>query len=60
MPDLDRKRRGELLRGVFEVLADHTDGIRARDALAEVENRLGMTAFEAANYPGSDTRRFEK
>jgi restriction system protein len=49
-----------LLRGVFDVLADHVDGIKARDALAEVEKRLGMTEFEAANYPGSDVRRFEK
>ena len=60
MAGLDRKRRGELLRGVFDVLADHPDGIKARDTLAEVEKRLGMTAFEAANYPGSDVRRFEK
>jgi restriction system protein len=60
MPGLDRKRRGELLRAVFDVLADHHDGIQARDALKEVENRLGLTEFEAANYPGSDTRRFEK
>jgi restriction system protein len=60
MTGLDRKRRGELLRSVFDVLADHPDGIRARDALAEVERRLGLTEFEAANYPGSDVRRFEK
>lgn len=60
MAGLDRKRRGELLRGVFDVLADNPDGIKARDALAEVEKRLGMTEFEAENYPGSDVRRFEK
>jgi restriction system protein len=57
---LDRKRRGELLRSAFDVLADHPEGIKARDVLAEVEKRLGMTEFEAANYPGSDVRRFEK
>jgi restriction system protein len=57
---LDRKRRGELLRAVFGVLGDHPDGIRARDALAGVEERVGMTDFEAANYPNSDVRRFEK
>jgi len=57
---LGRRRRGELLRGVFDVLVDHPDGIQARDALAEVEKRLGLTEFEAANYPNSDTRRFEK
>jgi restriction system protein len=60
MAELDRKRRGELLRGVFDVLADHPDGIQARDALAEVERRLGLTEFEAANYPNSEVRRFEK
>ena len=60
MAGLDRKRRGELLRAVFDVLADHPEGIKARDTLAEVEKRLGMTEFEAANYPGSDVRRFEK
>jgi restriction system protein len=60
MAGLDRRRRGELLRAVFDVLADHPDGIRARDALAEVENRLGLTEFETANYPGTDIRRFEK
>lgn len=48
------------MRGVFDVLADHADGIKARDALTEVEKHLGMTDFEAANYPGSDVRRFEK
>jgi len=60
MPDLDRKRRGELLRAVFTCLAEHPEGIRARDALSEVENLVGMTDFEAANYPNSDVRRFEK
>ncbi|HWN73554.1 MAG TPA: restriction endonuclease [Solirubrobacterales bacterium] len=60
MGELDRKRRGELLRAVFDVLAEHPDGIQARDALAGVESRIGLTEFEAANYPGSGTRRFEK
>jgi restriction system protein len=60
MPGLDRKRRGELLRSVFDVLADHQDGLRARDVLKEVEQRLGPTPFEEETYEGSDTRRFEK
>lgn len=60
MAGLDRRRRGELLRAVFDVLAEHPDGIQARDALAAVEERIELTEFEAANYPGSDIRRFEK
>jgi restriction system protein len=55
-----RKRRGELLRGVFSVLDQHPDGIKARDVFPGVEEEVGMTDFEAANYSGSDVRRFEK
>jgi restriction system protein len=60
MPGLDRKRRGELLRAVFAVLLDDPEGMRARDVFPRVERLVGMTEFEAANYPGKDLRRFEK
>ena len=60
MPPLDKRRRGELLRGVFDVLADHPDGIQAKDALAELEHRIELTDHEKANYPDSTVRRFEK
>ena len=60
MPALDKKRRGELLRAVFDVLADHPDGIQAKDALAEVADRIELTDHEKGNYPDSDLRRFEK
>lgn len=60
MAALDRRRRGELLRGVFTVLNRHPDGIKARDVFPGVEQEVGMTDFEAANYPGSNVRRFEK
>ncbi|MDQ3934789.1 MAG: restriction endonuclease [Actinomycetota bacterium] len=60
MAELDRKRRGELLYAVFDVLAQHPDGIQARDALAAVEQRLELTDFEKGNYPGTEVRRFEK
>jgi len=42
------------------VLDRNPDGIKARDVFPEVEKEAGMTEFEAANYPGSDVRRFEK
>lgn len=45
---------------MFDVLADNPEGIQAKGVLSEVESRLGLTDFEAANYPGSDVRRFEK
>ena len=52
MAVLDKKRRGELLRAVFDVLADHPDGIQAKDALAEVEKRIELTDQEKGFYPG--------
>ena len=60
MSELDRKRRGELLYAVFDVLAAHLDGIQAKDTLAEVEEQLPLTDFEKADYPGKEIRRFEK
>lgn len=60
MAGLDRKRRGELLYAVFNVLADHPDGVQAKDVLADVERRIGLTDFESETYPGTDIRRFEK
>jgi restriction system protein len=60
MAGLDRRRRGQLLCAVFDVLASHPDGVQAKQALAEVEHRIELTDFEKANYPGQDIRRFEK
>lgn len=60
MSELPKKRRGELLRAVFDVLAQHADGIQAKDVLAETERHLELTDFERANYPGREIRRFEK
>jgi restriction system protein len=60
MAGLDRRRRGQLLCAVFDVLASHPDGVQAKQALAEVEDRIELTDFEKANYPGQDIRRFEK
>ncbi|HTB51025.1 MAG TPA: restriction endonuclease [Solirubrobacteraceae bacterium] len=57
---LDKTRRAELLFAVFGVLQDHPDGVAARVALAEVEDRIVLTAYEQENYPGTDIRRFEK
>ena len=55
----DRTRRGELLRAVLEVLAEHPEGIRAKDALAKAEARLRLTEYEDSNFE-SGVRRFEK
>jgi restriction system protein len=59
--EITRRRSGELIRGVFQVLAGHPEGLQARDVLAELEQRVPPTSFEQSfyrNHPG--IRRYEK
>lgn len=59
MPEITRKRTGEILRKVFEVLLPHADGLQARTVLEKVAQALTLTEFERGTYP-SGGRRFEK
>ena len=59
MPISDR-RGGELLRGLFEVLIPHDDGLRARDALAALESVVPPSEYESETYPRSGVRRFDR
>lgn len=61
MAELTQKRIGELIQAVFRVLADHPDGLPAREVLATVESALPLTDFERSSYPNRpQMRRFEK
>lgn len=61
MAEITSRRSGELLRVLFEILMQNPDGIQARDALATLDQRVGLTEFEAGSFPGSPgQRRFEK
>jgi len=59
MADVTVRRTGELLRKLFEILMAHPEGIRAKDALAELESKVELTDYEKGEYP-SGGRRFEK
>ncbi|MFY9619658.1 MAG: restriction endonuclease [Pyrinomonadaceae bacterium] len=59
MPDVTRRRTGEMLRTLFEFLMPMPEGMQARDALAELEKRLTLTPYEQGEYD-SGGRRFEK
>lgn len=59
MPDITRRRTGELLRKLFEILMPITDGIQARDALAKLAEAVPLTEYEQGSY-GTGGRRFEK
>jgi restriction system protein len=59
MPEITRRRTGELLRHLFAILANQSEGVQARDALAELEKRVKLTEFEKGSFP-SGGRRFDK
>jgi restriction system protein len=57
MAETTRGRQGELVRAVFAVLLDGSEGMPAADVLAEVERRVPPTPFENETYPKHPTER---
>lgn len=51
MAEITRRRSGELVRGVFQILLDAPDGCRAKDVLRRLEELVPPTEFEASTYP---------
>jgi restriction system protein len=61
MAEITRRRQGELLRAVFQALADHPEGLPANEVFPRVEQSVGSTEFERSEYPKQPgVRRFEK
>lgn len=58
MPNITRRRMGEMLRGLFEILLEHHDAMQAKVALEELAQRLVLTEYERGEYETG--RRFEK
>lgn len=61
MPETSRKRSGELVRGVFQILMQQPEGLAAKDVLARLETVVPPTPFELSSYPRQpNVRRFER
>lgn len=61
MPEITRRRQGELVRGVFTILKNHPEGLPAKEILKLLEKEVPPTKFESSTYPSRpDIRRFEK
>ena len=61
MAEITRRRRGELIQGVFRLLRDKPEGMPVRELLRELERAVPPTAFEQSTYPNNpDVRRYEK
>lgn len=59
MPEITRRRTGEMLRQLFQILLPEPDGIQAREAMAELEKHLTLSEYEQGEYE-SGGRRFDK
>jgi restriction system protein len=59
MPEITRRRTGEMLRALFEVLMPVPEGMQAREALSNLERRLTLSEYEKGEY-ASGGRRFDK
>lgn len=61
MAEVTRRRTGEFLRKLFEVLIPRAEGMHARDALAAVEAEIPLSDYEKGTYASEyGGRRFEK
>ncbi len=59
MAEVTRRRTGEHLRALFQILLAHSEGMQARDALAALVQKVELSDYEAGTYE-SGGRRFEK
>src|SRR5262245_23108030 len=61
MAEISRKRRGELVRGIFSILISKPEGLPAKQVLEQMEAVVPPTEFEKTTYPKyPDIRRYEK
>ena len=61
MAEITRRRKGELVRGVFKILIANPDGLQAKKVIQQLENIVSPTEFENSTYPDKpNVRRYEK
>lgn len=53
MANLTRRRYGEFLRAIFEILWDKQEGMAAKDIIARIESKVDLTEFDLGTYPSS-------
>lgn len=59
MANVTKARTGVLIRKLFQILLEQSDGLKASAALAALADAIEMTPYEAGEYD-SGGRRFEK
>ena len=51
MADITTRRQGEIIRTLFSMLDREPEGIRARDAIAQLEEEMELSDFEKSHFP---------
>ncbi len=59
MPEVTRRRTGELLRKLFEILKAAPEGLQAKEALSALADAVSLTDYESGDYQAGG-RRFEQ
>jgi restriction system protein len=59
MAEVTRRRTGEFLRNLFQLLMPVPDGMQAKEALARLAKTVTLSDYESGSYP-TGGRRFEK
>jgi restriction system protein len=59
MAEVTRRRTGEHLKKLFEILIPCPEGLQARDALAKLREQVKLTVYEEGTY-AAGTPRFDK
>jgi restriction system protein len=61
MADITPRRKGELVRAVFQLLVTQQDGLPAKDILKRIEQVVPPNSFEESDYPNRPgVRRYER
>jgi restriction system protein len=60
MSNITIQRAGELLRSIFEILWDKTDGLTAREVLSRIPHVTKLTEDELKPSPNTNMPRYEK
>ena len=56
MAEVTRKRTGQLLQKLFEILIANPDGLQAGEALAKLRSAIELTEYEKGTYESGGTR----
>ncbi len=57
MPEITRQRVGELVRGVFQILMENPEGLKAKEVIQKLEALVPPTPFEDSVYPNNPSVR---